>query len=74
MRWLKNRKEVPIKPKLGDIKICRKFLFFPLCLNEVYRWLEYAMIEYEYSLVKDWRERGYDLSEKWRPIKFVEKI
>lgn len=34
--------------KFGDMKTERKFLYFPLTLNEISKWLEYAEIVYVY--------------------------
>ena len=36
MRWRQKNQT------LGEVRIIRKFLFFPKCINGVYRWLEYA--------------------------------
>lgn len=43
MRW----KQKP-KPKEGDIRIIKKFLFFPKKIEDETRWLESAYIVQEY--------------------------
>ena len=45
MRWKSKRK---VKPKEGDKRIIRTFLFFPLKLEGEWRWLEMATIEQWY--------------------------
>jgi|WetSurMetagenome_2_1015567.scaffolds.fasta_scaffold06573_4 hypothetical protein len=64
MRWK--------RPKIGDIKVIRRFLFFPLKLqslktqNVETRWLEWAMIEYRWEV--DYREpkqRPYWIPHFW---------
>lgn len=50
-------------PENGDLKIIKKFLLFPLVINNEGRILEYA-----YILVK-YRDRGM----RWVPLKFVTK-
>lgn len=39
------------KPKLGDTKVVRKFLWLPLRIGDEERWLEYAHIVYVYKEV-----------------------
>ena len=46
MRWKKKP-----EAKDGDIKVREgRFLFFPKCLEEEWRWLEYA----SWSLIRKW--------------------
>jgi hypothetical protein len=51
-------------PISGDIKIISKFLLFPMRLRDETRWLERALIEYEYKLV------FYRL--RWVPVRFID--
>jgi hypothetical protein len=45
MRW--KAKEKP-KPQVGEIRIRRRFQWWPLCLNGLWRWLERVEVEQEY--------------------------
>ena len=47
MRW----KEKPDKPgpQNKDTRIIRHLLLIPRCINDEYRWLEFATIEQSYS-------------------------
>ena len=67
MRWKGKRK---VKPKDGDRRIVRVFLFFPRKLEGEWRWLEMATIEqwyvetitYDYGmplLVGQWVNKFY---------------
>lgn len=51
MRW-KKRKE--IRPDIGDTKIVEKFLWWPACLNDEWRWLERVVIEQEFREDQGW--------------------
>lgn len=44
MRW--NKKP---KPQLGDVRIVKKFLWFPKCINGEYRFLEVAIFKQKYD-------------------------
>jgi len=48
------RKQIP---RLGDARVIRRFLWFPLCLRGEERWLEMATICQEYR-------------ESWRPSRY----
>lgn len=48
-------------PKHGDTKVEKKFLFFPVIIDEELRWLETATIRYKFDFI----------IEKWEPIEFV---
>ena len=55
--------------EIGDTRVIRKFLFFPLKLNYDWRWLEYANIKQEFV----WYDAYYDRHPVWENVKFVDK-
>lgn len=64
MRW-KNR----IYPKVGDIKIVRKFLWFPVSIDGETRWLEYAYVAYRYRCYDNncwWGADQFLTEDEWR--------
>lgn len=65
MRWKKSN------PKINDIKIKRKFLFFPVCINDEYRWLESVNIKYKFSTVKVQYIGGSYHKDEWVKIEFM---
>jgi len=48
MRW--NSKEKG-RPQIGEKRTIQKFLWWPICLDGEWRWLERASIEQEYEKV-----------------------
>ena len=48
MRWKQE-------PTLGDKRVIKKFLLWPLVLKGEYRWLERAVIEQEWNNVVHWQ-------------------
>lgn len=44
MRWKKKP-----SPNIRDRRIVEKFLWFPICLDQEWRWLEKAKIEQKYG-------------------------
>lgn len=66
MKWRKYN------PKINDTKIKRKFLFFPVCINDEYRWLELAKIKYEFLPVRVKYIGGSYISNQWVKIEFME--
>ncbi len=67
MRW-----KLKITPSKGSRKIARKFLWFPICLEDECRWLEYATLLYEYQEVLISYDMGGVTGLKWIPIKFID--
>jgi hypothetical protein len=57
MRWS--------EPQIGDVRIVRRFLWWPMSLNGQTRWLERATVRQVY-------ERQVDGSEFWRWVDFVD--
>lgn len=53
-------------PKMGDTKIVRKFLFFPIFMHNEVRWLEYATVKYE---LQDGSKVG---SISWNAVEFLD--
>ena len=64
----KLKKESEIKPKVGDIKIERVFLFLPTRINDdEIRWLEFINTEYEYI-----KENYADVYRpRWKFIRYL---
>lgn len=56
-----------IIPKIGDSKIVRKFLWFPVSIDREIRWLEYATVRYKYS------NNSYKVGmlDSWIAIEFI---
>ncbi len=50
-------------PNHGDTKVKKKFLFFPVIIDEELRWLETATIKYKFDFI----------NEKWYPIEFIDE-
>jgi hypothetical protein len=61
MRWAIPKID---KPQIGDKRTLIKYLFFPKCLDGRWRWLEFAMIEQEYT-------RWISIAPECRPIPVV---
>jgi len=47
MRWVKKEKQ-KYYPNDDDIRIVEKFLFFPKCIDDEYRWFEKIKIKQRY--------------------------
>jgi hypothetical protein len=69
MRW---KRKIVQYPKIGDIRIKKRFLWFPKCLNDEYRWLCVSSFTQEYIIVKRpivdtrvWIPVGIWRSRKW---------
>lgn len=58
MRWRYNY------PRHLDVRTVRRFLFIPLTVNDITRWLEYATIEQKYICSWD--------GGSWYNIKWVD--
>lgn len=56
MRWKRKTKR---QPKEGDTRIADRFLLFPKCLDDEWRWLELTQIQQEYRRT----DRGSDLDD-----------
>lgn len=77
MRW-KKRKRKPI-PNDGEKRVVSKFLYFPLCINNEYRWLEKVKVEQEYVGVEIHSCRGafgsdsfYTTGGYWMNLEYVD--
>ena len=53
--------------KIGDVKIAKKFLWFPVCIDHEIRWLETATIKYQYSS----RSHKVGISDGWVAVEFI---
>lgn len=51
MRW---HTKPTRQAELGDRKVRRKFLWFPLCIDGETRWLERAIVEWHYGPLSGW--------------------
>jgi len=73
MRFIRKEKQV-VYPKIGDTKIIKRFLYFPLTLGNETRWWETANIECEYmefvTTEPDLMVSGVDYY--WIKVKFVD--
>ncbi len=60
-------------PEAGDKKIKRKFLIFPLCIDDDCRWLKMVKVEYEYQ-DDIWGSNPYDpySTSWWKPKRFID--
>ena len=57
MRWKKKQKKIKNTTEhysVGDTRIITKFLFFPKCINDEYRWLEFANIKQVLEKQTNW--------------------
>lgn len=52
MRWLKD----PLKPRHGERRSRRGFLFWPRCFDGEYRWLEFVTIVQEVRRIDNFGE------------------
>ena len=50
-------------PTHGDTKVKKKFLFFPVLIDEELKWLETATIKYKFDFI----------NEKWYTIEFIDE-
>lgn len=55
--------------KIGDTKIVRKFLWFPVSIDHEIRWLEYATIIYKYSN----KSHKVGMLDDWVAMEFINK-
>ena len=62
MRWKAKR-----KPRVGDFRVLKRFLFFPRKISEEYRWLEFGYIKQKLELVDYHNEDGeyYYSKRQW---------
>lgn len=76
MRWrIKPKKQ----NKQGDVKYRYKFLWFPLCIDNEVRWLEFAHIKYVFDIYESYTTDyicgklevfPYTVTH-WLPVKFI---
>lgn len=59
MRWV-HKKKVKPEPRHNEIRVISKFLFFPMCIEGEYRWLERVNIEQKYSRIELFEFKGAD--------------
>ena len=56
MRWIKKKNNTAIEHYyVGDTRIIKKFLFVPKCINNEYRWLEFANIKQVFQKQINWK-------------------
>ena len=73
MRWrIKPKKQ----NKQRDVKYRYKFLWFPLCIDNEVRWLEFAHIKYVFEVYESYTYDEYIGAipytiTHWLPIKFI---
>lgn len=68
MRWITKKRNFP---KDGEVRIRRKFLFFPKTILEETRWLEFCTFtEMFVDLGGDYICEEWDMSY-WEPICFI---
>ena len=63
------------KPENGEVKIKRKFAFFPICINDETRWLEWVVIKYMYhngDIYRDWNTNQFFRLYGWNKEEFVD--
>lgn len=51
MRWKKRRK---LNPDIGEKRVVKRFLWWPTCLNDEWRWLERAEIIQQFKRNERW--------------------
>ena len=62
------------KPKVGEYRFVRKFLFLPVKIQEEIRWLEFARIEQRYiekCIYDNWAHKTF-YKKMWENIRFVD--
>lgn len=79
MKWRKKQKK-NIIPNDGELRIISKFLYFPMCINDEYRWLERVKIEQEYMKCEIHKCRGafggdsfYTTGGYWVNLEYIDK-
>jgi len=62
-------------PEIGDRRIIKKFLFFPLEIEDVTKKFKFASIIQEYQIVLEWDMSGVEpcstSSEEWVNVDWV---
>lgn len=70
MRWQKKPIKIKTRPDVGSERVVSRFLFFPLCLNGEYRWLEFAQVLQVWA--EDYYNHPYPIF-KWCAVSWVER-
>lgn len=65
MKWKSQPKQPVPNPCEGAKRIKIKFLLFPRCINQEWRWLEKAAWEQEYAWVSELKDNNMVLWVMW---------
>lgn len=78
MKWIKKQKKD--SPNDGELRIISKFLYYPMCIDDEYRWLEKVKIKQEYMKMELHECRGifggdsfYTTGGYWRNLEYIDK-
>lgn len=79
MKWRKKQKKRSI-PKDGELRIISKFLYYPMCIENEYRWFEKVKIKQEYIAMEMHKCRGvfggdsfYTTGGYWKNLEYIDK-
>lgn len=78
MQWEERTKKKRIYPEDNEIRTVHRFLYIPLKINGLTKWLEFASYEEEYRYGMgciDWPDSGYsyhDFLGEWYPLCWVD--
>lgn len=68
---LKWKKRVKVDYREGDTRIVRRFLLWPVCIQDEWRWLGLAIIKQKLCGTFDYNSTGYR-GFKWSNVEWID--